>query len=264
MREIFESHPVAVLKKEIAKTNIKGYSTMKKAEVVELMLKNKARFSHIKMAEKKPRAKRGEKSAKSQPSQKSTASGGKEKKKESPKKKEDDPFAGLEKDAPKKKEDKPKGKAPARPRAKTPDFVKEIREEEKEKAKKEAESRVFTPKRLTKEEQFKRDRRNVRFFQPVYFKRLDSLLETIFSNRTTGVPAIDKLTKGDPDYNILDKMDRSVLKLKSKTAKGFGGQPNFNNEDKIKIMRMIDRINERYGIEVEAGKRGLKKALRKK
>lgn len=53
MKEIFESHSVKVLKNEISKTNIKGYSKMKKAEVVELMMKNQERFKHIKMAEKK-------------------------------------------------------------------------------------------------------------------------------------------------------------------------------------------------------------------
>jgi hypothetical protein len=42
-----ESHPVTTLKKEISKTNIKGYSKMKKAEVVSLMVKNKDRFNHI-------------------------------------------------------------------------------------------------------------------------------------------------------------------------------------------------------------------------
>ena len=252
MREIFESHPVAVLKKEIAKTNIKGYSTMKKAEVVNLMMKNKARFSHIKMAEKKPRAKRG---TKSQPSQKPTASGGKEKKKE------EDPFASLSKDAPKKKDEKPKGKQPAKPRPRTPDFVREIREEEAEEKRKKAEkeSKVNPAKRLTKEEQFVRDRRNTRNFQPIYFKRLDSFLEKVFSDRSTGVPAVDKLKKGDPDYTILDKMDAAVLRIKSKRTKGFGGKDApFSNEDKVKIMRLIDRINQRYGIQVEAGKRGLK------
>ena len=45
-----ESHPVATLKKEISKTNVKGYSKMKKGEVIELMLKNKDRFNHIKHA----------------------------------------------------------------------------------------------------------------------------------------------------------------------------------------------------------------------
>ena len=52
MKDIFNSHPVSVLKKEISKTNIKGYSKMKKAQVVDLMIKNKSRFSHIKMADK--------------------------------------------------------------------------------------------------------------------------------------------------------------------------------------------------------------------
>mgnify|MGYP003628193666 FL=1 len=48
MRAILESHNLATLKKEISKTNIKGYSKMKKAEVVNLMLKNQDRFGHIK------------------------------------------------------------------------------------------------------------------------------------------------------------------------------------------------------------------------
>ena len=53
-RPILESHPVSVLRKEISKTNIKGYSKMKKAEVISLMLKreNASKFSHIKMNEK--------------------------------------------------------------------------------------------------------------------------------------------------------------------------------------------------------------------
>jgi hypothetical protein len=54
-REILNSHPISTLKKEISKTNIKGYSKMKKAEVVDLMMKNKDRFSHIQHAEKKQR-----------------------------------------------------------------------------------------------------------------------------------------------------------------------------------------------------------------
>jgi len=49
--EILNSHPVSVLKKEISKTNIKGYSKMKKNEIIDLMLKNKSRFSHIKKRE---------------------------------------------------------------------------------------------------------------------------------------------------------------------------------------------------------------------
>ena len=51
-KEILNSHAVSVLKKEISKTNVKGYSKMNKKEVVELMLKNKDRFSHIKHARK--------------------------------------------------------------------------------------------------------------------------------------------------------------------------------------------------------------------
>lgn len=55
MKDILNSHPVSVLKKEISKSNIKGYSKMKKPQIVELMLKHKDKFSHIKMAEKKVR-----------------------------------------------------------------------------------------------------------------------------------------------------------------------------------------------------------------
>lgn len=47
-REMLNSHPIIYLKKEISKTNIKGYSKMKKSEVIELMMKHKDRFHHIK------------------------------------------------------------------------------------------------------------------------------------------------------------------------------------------------------------------------
>ena len=47
MEAILRSHPVARLKKEISKTNVKGYSKMRKAEVVSLMLKHKEKFSYI-------------------------------------------------------------------------------------------------------------------------------------------------------------------------------------------------------------------------
>ena len=60
-REILNSHPVSVLKKEISKTNIKGYSKMKKNEVVDLMLspEHEGRFDHIEIASsKKKRAPR--------------------------------------------------------------------------------------------------------------------------------------------------------------------------------------------------------------
>ncbi len=50
--EILNSHPISTLKKEISKVNIRGYSKMKKPELVKLMLKNKEKFSHIKMKTK--------------------------------------------------------------------------------------------------------------------------------------------------------------------------------------------------------------------
>tara|TARA_R110001606_G_scaffold335417_1_gene483379 strand:- start:299 stop:1162 length:864 start_codon:yes stop_codon:yes gene_type:complete len=50
--EILNSHAVTTLKKEISKTNIKGYSKMKKPEIVALMMKNKDRFGHITHKEK--------------------------------------------------------------------------------------------------------------------------------------------------------------------------------------------------------------------
>tara|TARA_R110000765_G_scaffold127377_1_gene225419 strand:+ start:630 stop:941 length:312 start_codon:yes stop_codon:yes gene_type:complete len=53
MKNILNSHPVAMLKQEISKTNIRGYSRMRKAEVIELMIKNKERFSYIKFNEDK-------------------------------------------------------------------------------------------------------------------------------------------------------------------------------------------------------------------
>jgi len=56
-KEILNTHSVETLRKEISKANIKGYSKMKKKELIELMLKTPQRFSHIKPKEKKPRAK---------------------------------------------------------------------------------------------------------------------------------------------------------------------------------------------------------------
>ena len=49
MREILTSMSVLSLKREISKTNIKGYSKMKKAEVIDLMMKpvHRSRFSHL-------------------------------------------------------------------------------------------------------------------------------------------------------------------------------------------------------------------------
>tara|TARA_R110001606_G_scaffold294818_1_gene442493 strand:- start:381 stop:740 length:360 start_codon:yes stop_codon:yes gene_type:complete len=56
MESILKSHSVATLKKEISKSNVKGYSKMKKAEIIELMLEHKEKFGHIKMADKKERS----------------------------------------------------------------------------------------------------------------------------------------------------------------------------------------------------------------
>ena len=47
-RIVLNSHPVSYLKQEIAKQNITGYSKLKKPAVIELMLKHKHKFSHIK------------------------------------------------------------------------------------------------------------------------------------------------------------------------------------------------------------------------
>ena len=54
-REILNSHTVYMLRREISKANIKGYSKMKKPEIVELMMKTPSRFSHIIMNEEKPK-----------------------------------------------------------------------------------------------------------------------------------------------------------------------------------------------------------------
>ncbi len=63
-KKILESHPVSVLKKEISMTNIKGYSKMKKAEIIDLMMKpeHKDKFHHIEMA--KPKLSKKEKAKK--------------------------------------------------------------------------------------------------------------------------------------------------------------------------------------------------------
>jgi len=59
-KEILNSHSVGTLKKEISKTNIKGYSKMKKAEIVELMMKSKEKFMHIEMKTKRQMKKKKE------------------------------------------------------------------------------------------------------------------------------------------------------------------------------------------------------------
>lgn len=63
-REILNSHPVSVLKKEISKTNIKGYSKMKKTELIDLMMKaeHADRFAHIEIASSKKKPVKKERS----------------------------------------------------------------------------------------------------------------------------------------------------------------------------------------------------------
>ena len=51
--KILNSYTIRQLKKEISKTNIKGYSKMKRAELHAIIMKNKERFSHLKEQEKK-------------------------------------------------------------------------------------------------------------------------------------------------------------------------------------------------------------------
>jgi len=53
-RLILDSHPASTLKKEISKTNIKGYSKMTKKQLLDVMMANKERFSHIKKKEYVP------------------------------------------------------------------------------------------------------------------------------------------------------------------------------------------------------------------
>tara|TARA_R110001606_G_scaffold59178_2_gene141002 strand:+ start:404 stop:1054 length:651 start_codon:yes stop_codon:yes gene_type:complete len=48
-REILNSHTAPTLRKEISKTNIKGYSKMTKPELIDVMMKHADRFHHIKM-----------------------------------------------------------------------------------------------------------------------------------------------------------------------------------------------------------------------
>jgi hypothetical protein len=56
-KEILDSHPLKTLKSEIAKQNIKGYSTMKRPQLTDLMMKHKDKFMDLKHAEKKERKK---------------------------------------------------------------------------------------------------------------------------------------------------------------------------------------------------------------
>ena len=52
MSDILHSHTVSFLKQELSKTDLKGYSKMKKSDLVEFMMKHPDKFSHIKKVEK--------------------------------------------------------------------------------------------------------------------------------------------------------------------------------------------------------------------
>ena len=56
MKDILNSHTIQYLKKEISKTNIKGYSKMKKGELVNLMSSNSSKFGYIKHKSKPVKA----------------------------------------------------------------------------------------------------------------------------------------------------------------------------------------------------------------
>ena len=61
-REILNSHPVSSLKTELAKAKKSmNYSKLKKQGLIDLMLKNKEHFNHIKKYEAPPRKKREKK-----------------------------------------------------------------------------------------------------------------------------------------------------------------------------------------------------------
>lgn len=61
--EILKTYSVIELKREIGKARIKGYSKLKKAEVLDLMMKNKEKFHHLKGKGKAPKATGGAKPA---------------------------------------------------------------------------------------------------------------------------------------------------------------------------------------------------------
>lgn len=71
-REILNSHPVATLRQEIRKHNVKGYSTMTKAKLIDEMMKRKESFSHIKMRGKPAPKSAPKASSKPAPKSKST------------------------------------------------------------------------------------------------------------------------------------------------------------------------------------------------
>ena len=106
MKEILMSHPISTLRKEISNQNIKGYSKLKKAELVALMLKTPQRFKHIKMRVKPKKEAPKPAPKKEEPKKKPTP---KKKKKIKLIKKEEPKPAPKKKPTPKKKP-APKGK----------------------------------------------------------------------------------------------------------------------------------------------------------
>jgi len=61
-RDILNSHPVSSLKKELGKAKKSlNYGTLKKSELIDLMLKHKEHFNHIKKYEPPPRKQRQKK-----------------------------------------------------------------------------------------------------------------------------------------------------------------------------------------------------------
>lgn len=55
--EILKTYSVTELRKEVGKARIKNYSKLKKSEVMDLMMKNKEKFHHLKGKVKAPKAK---------------------------------------------------------------------------------------------------------------------------------------------------------------------------------------------------------------
>ena len=104
MRDILQSYSVNELKKEISKQNIKGYSKMKKAEIINLMMKHKDKFTYLKKKETKKKE-QPKKKEEQKPEPKKVM-----KKKEEPKKvmkKKEEPKKEMKKkEEPKKKDEK--------------------------------------------------------------------------------------------------------------------------------------------------------------
>ena len=61
LRTRLESHNLQTLRDEVAKQQdlLRGYSKLKKRELITLMLKHKTKFNHIQMKQKEERAEKG-------------------------------------------------------------------------------------------------------------------------------------------------------------------------------------------------------------